>query len=349
MNIASNRSWALAALASAVALSACASEPEDRAHAGEARIGEARGAESVAPHASALLRWGSNPSEVGFHPKAHEIGAEGPSSIAVRRASIFVLDRLNDRVTEVQLGRDGAAKPVVRVAASVSRDAEHLAVGASGSLAAWSPLRASVRLYARDGEPAGEIAVPRVLRDIRSIHLDASSRVRVTTSLQESFDLGSPSAPLDLSSTLRTKREGAAFLADGRGVAVRASGGAAELLVYAAQDAPSRSEKIAVAARHRIEGPLDAAEIVGTVGSIVCMRLDRVSTPQAAIVVTREAICTNAITGATILRALLPAPGSYTPHEELAVGDDPPSLAAMTPQEDGLLVQRWSLRAEVSR
>lgn len=336
MKLSSCRSWALASIAGAIAVSGCGAEPEDRSR-------EAQAAEEAAPvaaHSRMVIRWGTAPDQVGFRPKAQEIAAEGPSSIAARGTSILVLDRLNERVMEI------APNGSTRIAQSVPRDAEHLAVGADGSIAAWSPLRASVWIHSRDGNPAGEIAIPRALRDVRSIAIGASRRIRAATTLQESIDLGSPSAPLDLGAALRTKREGAAFIADGRGVAVRAIDRAGELLVYGGRE---RNGKIAIAARHRIEGPLDAIQIAGAAGDVVCMRAERIATPSAAIEVSREAVCLNAITGATVLRAALPPPGQLTPHEELAVGSSPPVLVAMTPEDDGLLVQRWSLPAEVSR
>lgn len=334
MDITSNRSRAVAALA--LLISGCASEPEERSREAKG-AGEAR---EIAPHASVVLGWGDGPSEVGFRPKAKEIGAEGPSSVVARGGSAFVLDRLNERVIEVPF--DGAT----RVIAGVPRDAEHLAASVDGSVAVWSPLRARVWMFARDGEALGEVAVPRALRDLRSIAIGPSRRVSASTTMQETLDLGSPNAPLDLASTLRTKREGAAFLADGRGVAVRVDHGSAELVVYGARE---REAKAGVAARHRVEGAIDAAQIAGAVGSVVCMRAERVSAHGGAIAVAREAVCVDATSGAVVLRAALPRPGESTPHEELAVGDDPPVLVAMTPQRDGLVVQRWSLRAEVSR
>ncbi|MFT3770570.1 MAG: hypothetical protein QM820_34520 [Minicystis sp.] len=318
----------MAGLAAGLGLAACAGEPVDQAR----EAARAAGPEIV------RIRWGSGAEEAGFRPKAAEIGAEGPSSVAVRGASIVILDRRNERVIEV----NGNA---VRVAAEVPRDAEHLAIGPDGALAAWSPLRATVWLRARDGQPAGEITVPRVLRDVTAIHLADSRRVQLETAFQETMDLGSPRAPLDLSATLRTKREGAGFLPDGHGVAVRRiDGRAAELLVMGEGATSGRESRHAVLRRIRVEGPLDAARIVGSAGSVVCMRIERVA-GAPAVSVEREARCIDAETGATVLRAALPPPGPYTPHEELAVGRNPPTLAAITPQEDGLLVQRWSLPA----
>ena len=78
MEFASNRGKAAVALVSLIALSACASEPEDRARVTEGPAGVARAAESLAPHASVKLGWGSKPDELGFRPKGAEIGAEGP-------------------------------------------------------------------------------------------------------------------------------------------------------------------------------------------------------------------------------------------------------------------------------
>lgn len=325
---------ALVGLVASLGLAACGREPGEAA-------GEARAAARTEARQSARIRWGSGPQEVGYRPKATEIGAEGPSSVAVHGDAVYVLDRLNERVVQIAFQ---AANPV-RIAAAVPRDAEHLAAGPDGSLLAWSPLRATAWLRSPSGEPAGEIAIHRALRDVQAIELLGSHRVRATTMLQEAIDLGSPRAPLDLPAALRTKREGAAFLPDGRGVAVRRTEGrTAELLVYADNHAGARESRTTVALRHRLDGAIDAARIVGSAGAIVCMRIERV-TSAPAVEVTREARCIDAETGAAVLRASLPSPGAYTPHEELAVGQSPPSLAAITPEEGGLLVQRWPLPA----
>jgi len=330
--------WVIGAVTAILGLGACSQAPVEPA--GEAPA--AARAVRAAAHESARIRWGSGPGEAGFRPKAGESAAEGPSAVAVSRDAVFVLDRLHERVLRVSFRAGDPA----RIAAEVPRDAEHLAAGPDGSLAAWSPLRAMAWLRSPDGSDAGEIAVPRALRDVQSIALTGSHRVRVTTAMQESLDLGSPRVPLDLSAALRTKREGAAFLSDGRGVAVRRfDGRTAELLVYARADRDRR----AVAVRHRLDGTIDAARIVGTAGAVVCLRIERV-TSAAVVEVAREVQCLDVEKGATVLRASLPPPGPYTPHEELAVGQSPPSLAAMTPDDGGLIVQRWSLvTTEVQR
>jgi hypothetical protein len=322
-----------APIAAGVVLGGCTGEAPAR----EGRTGSAA---EPARAAEVRLGWGSGLDQVGLTRRIDERAAEGPSAVAVGSGgAIFVLDRLNERVIEVAPG--GGA----RVVAPVPRDAEHLAAGPDGAVAAWSPLRAAVWLRGADGAAAGELAVPRALRDVEALSLHASRRVRVTTALQETLDLGSPAAPLDLPAVLRTGREGAAFLPDGRGVAARRTAeGGGEILVYGRAE----HRKPQVAHAHPVEGPVASIRIVGAVAGAVCVRIERASAaPQ--VEVAREARCVDPDTGGELLRADLPAPGLYTPHRDLAVGGR--VLAFVHPGEDGLLVRRWPIPAgaEVAR
>lgn len=286
---------------------------------------------------SKVMGWGAGPNEVGLQRAQPERRAQGPSAMAVAESgAVLVLDRLNDRVLEVT--PDGA-----RVVASVPRDAEILAAGPNGALAAMSLLRAKAFVYDASGEPKGDVAVPRVLRDMTALGLDGSYHVTVTSAFQETISLGSPRAPKDLSEVLRSKREGAAFLSDGRGVAAvhpsSAGTGGIDLVVFS--NHLDERGKTAVEKRHHLSDTGSAARVAGAWGTVVCLRVEHVSTDNGRVVVGREALCADAVSGAIKLRVDLPPPGMYAPHVDVAMRG--PSLAAITPSEDGLSVSRWEV------
>lgn len=334
------------------ALGGCAADPpaEERPLAVSAAM-EKGGRDSV------TLGWGSGPGEVGLRPEGKDFPAEGPSSVAVGPAGqVVLLDRLNERVVEITAGGEVLSR------VTVARDAEHVAIGADGAVAAWSPLRATVWISGRDGAPLGEVMVPRVLRDVARIELGASHRVLATSAMQETLVLGSPRAPLDLASVLRSKREGAAFLADGRGVTSRVTGGGAgELVVYRK---PAKDAKVEVSWTFPIEAPVAAVRVVGAAGNVVCARVERVTqapldaregaagAEAGELAVEREALCVEADTGHVLARQAMGGRGLYTMHADVAVGGSPPVLAVVRPEADGLHVQRIALgaaRTEVAR
>ena len=294
------------------------------------------------------LGWGAGPEEVGLRAAAKDFPAEGPSSVAVGPSgAVVLLDRLNERVVQVSANGD------VRSHVKVARETEHVAVGSDGAIAAWSPLTATVWISGRDGAPLGEVTVPRALRDVARFDLGLSHRVLVTTSTQETMVLGSPRAPLDLASALRSKREGAAFLADGRGVAARVTDGAGEILVYRKPVVDKDGDsKVAVASTFPIEAPVAAVRIVGATGNVVCARVERVTqaaAPESEVVVEREALCVDVDTGSILARRPMGRRGLYTMHADVAVGGNPPVLAIVKPEEDGLHLERIPLSAAAVR
>jgi hypothetical protein len=316
-------------------------------------VAEVKQAQTASPSAwSRSLRWGSGPAEVGFRPGAPELLAEGPSAVAVGPAGangagdqVYLLDRLNERVLVV-----GASE--TRVTAAVPADSEELAVGPDGALATLSPFRARAWVYGTDGGLIGELAVPRTFQRIHGIGLGPSRRVSLRTSYQESHDLGSPSAPTDLTAALRSKREGAFFLADGHGVVARHhEDGTSEIVILdpGPVDVTTNTRESTRVARRVDVGPgWSSVRLVGTVDDIACVRLEAVrSTPEIAV--DRAARCFDTTTGALLLDEALPAPGVYVPRQELAFGGHPGRLVFLHPTDDGLTVTTWTLDAEVAQ
>lgn len=284
------------------------------------------------------IGWG----ELTLEPQAFESPAEGPNAVAIASdGTTLVLDRLGGRV--VRIGNRGS----VRTFATVAEDAEDLATGPGGAVVAYSLLRAKAWVFDEKGAPAGEVAVPRSFREIIGVNLGPSRVVELQNAFQETIDIGSPSAPLPLPVAMRTKREGAFVLADGRGVQTRVANGSAALSVVRQATARDRAT---VTASYAIPGDATAARLVGVSGSVACMRVESVaSTPKLSV--TRRAVCVDVASGTITLDEALPPKGTYLPRRELAVGEG--LLAFIHPSADGLTVRRWHIDgrtgAEVGR
>jgi len=286
------------------------------------------------------LPWGVGDGQATFRPGQPERLAEGPSAVAVGPdGDVLVLDRLSRRVLRVPASGTGA----VRMAAGVPEDAEDLAVGPDGGLAAHSLLRARVFFYAADGAAAGELAVPRALPAPRGLVIGASRQTRIHTAFQETYPLGSPTAPQLLAAVLHGKRRGAAFLPDGRGVRVaRRADGAVRLLAGDHRDGQTMTEVPVPGA------PALAARVIGASGATVCLRVERAATGPG-LAVRREAVCLDALTGAVRVRQALPDPGPYVPRTEVAVGGHPARLAWIRPTAAGLGVGSVALEGRAGR
>jgi len=284
-----------------------------------------------------LVAWGNGSAEVGGTPRGTERMAEGPTAVAVGPdGAPYVLDRLNGRVLRV-------TSRAVETVAAVPVDSEDLAVAADSAtgvvLAAWSPVRARVWLRA-GGQEVGRVTVPRVLRLARGIALVGSRQVLVRNAHQETYRLGSPAAGRTLAAVLRSKREGAFFLADGSGVQVRrrVADGRAEVLVLGA------GERTTVTRRILLDDVVMAVRLVGVAAGHLCLRLEKADNAATrGIGVRREALCLRVDDGAEVLRKALPPPGRYLPRRDLAVGGSPARLVFMHPTSAGLDLQVWAL------
>lgn len=301
-------------------LTACTSPAEPPVGgAGQALVGDG----------STVLPWGSGPGQVGLRPRGHEILAEGPSALAVSSdGAVLVLDRRNGRVLRVGAGGQ------VSVAARVPLDSEDLAAAPRGGLATFSPLRSRVWLRDGRGEPAGELAVPRLFRQVRRVGLGASLEVTLHDAHQETYRLGSPSAALSLEAALSSRREGAFLLSDGTGVAVQLRQGLPELLRL------GHGPRVRVVGRHLLPRRALAARVVGVAGGAVCLRTEH-DHPARAREIRRRVVCLDPGSGRLMLDRQLPAPGLYLPRRELALGGDPARLALIHPGPRGLRVQTW--------
>lgn len=277
-----------------------------------------------------LLLW----DQLGYLPAQPEQLAEGPSAVAVAPdGSVVLLDRLRERLLRLVGGE-------ITVLAKVPRDAEDLAAGPDGALAVYSPLRARVWVRDDQGQPVGEMKVPRVMRQVREISLGPSRQVLLGDAHQHSYVLGSPSVPQTLEALLHGARRGAVILDDGTGVVGRLlPDGRPELQLVEA--GPDRQR---IRARFSLGGPALAVRVMGRAGSAVCARIERQGQGEGpALAIQREVVCLHMPSGEELLRRDLPPPGTYHPRRELAVGGSPPRLAVITPEPRGLRLQIWPL------
>lgn len=312
-----------------IGASACTADraPESRASSRGALSGA-----SADGSTARLLPWSERGAGVGLRPAVPERAAFGAPAIAVGPGGqVFVLDAVNARVVRVDRGE---AIPV----AEVPKDADDLAIGPDGAIAVRRSVRPEVLVFDPDGTPAGRLDTSAV-ESAESITLGLSRRVIVTTPFQETFALGSPSFPQLAAAVHVGKREGAAFLEGGAGVAaVRRDDGELELRV----SSPRGSTRLAL-------GRGDAARVVGASGSIACARVEHVSQRSASgaedapIEVEREVACLDVATGRSALRVRLPAPGTYVPRRELAFAGT--TLAFAHPTDDGLSITTWTVEA----
>ena len=305
--------WVALGASSLSAFAACQLESErtdtaqmEQRHAEAITTGSA--AAELPDRFSVTVPWGKGAEELRLDPAGPESMAYGPNAVALSESGeSLILDRLGERI--VRVGPDGK----VRTFAAVPRDAEELVASAT-SVVAFSPLRARAWFFDAAGQSAGEMQVPRELRELTRLSVGPSRRLSVHTGFQERLELGSPSAPLALEVTLRSKREGAHILPDGSGVAVRATKGRAELVQISQAEGNVRSRVLRASP---LTGEITAARIVGGEAETVCLRTERVrSLPEIAV--DRRALCVNAVSGAVLFDEALPAPGVYLPRTELA-------------------------------
>ena len=290
-----------------------------------------RSALRSAPTQHLLLPWGEGPQQLALHRAVSEALDEGPSAVAIdSEGHVLIVDRLNHRV--VRLGDSG-----IVASSPITPDVELIAAGPGGSFAAYSPLRAHVTVvdFAVDGasKVVGEIAVPRGIREAQGINLGPSRRIEVTTSFQETFQLGSPSFALPLPVVMQSKEEGMLRFEGGKRAQVVRVNGATELQVIG-----PRGERTPIQ-RTALEG--DAAMLVGATGNVACARTETLPPNSAEITVTRRAVCVDVTSGKQVLSIDLPAPGLYLPKHELAVGAG--RIATIVAESDGLAVDVYDL------
>jgi len=309
-----------------LALGACASPSQD----------DAVVASRTTACRETTLAWGSGAGQVGLRPAAADSLAWGPQAVAVTPAGdALVVDDINGRV--LAIGRD----QVTVAATGIARDVEDLAVGADGTFAVFSPLQGKAWMFDPGGAAVGELSIDRAFRHVVGLSIESSHRIAIRTAYQESYPVGSPHAPVDLTTSLTGKREGAFILADGRGVDVTAAGGVAAL--HLVSNPPGR--RSTVVATIPVPGRVDAATLIGASGTIACLRAEQVDQPARALLVERRAVCIDVADGRVVADRQLSARGLYLPRQELAFGGSPARLGWLEPTPDGLVVSS----CEVSR
>jgi hypothetical protein len=278
-----------------------------------------------------LVAWGEAPTELGLRPAVAERATLGAPAVAIGpRGDLFVLDAVKQRI--VRVGKE------VAPFATVTRDADDLAISADGAFAVHRTMTNKILVLDPGGERVGEVDASGV-GDIDALALGPSRRVVAHTAFQETFQLGSPSAPQLAHAVARTRKVGAELLPTGEGVVVVAKEGQAELRVMSqAADQEGHAE---VRATWPL-GRANAGRNVGMTGKVVCLRLERLDTSATGpLAVSREARCVDASTGATIFRADLAAPGLYLPRRELTYANG--LLVFAHPEREGLRIQTWTV------
>jgi hypothetical protein len=319
----------------ALCLAGCAAEPK------------APPADSVTPTAAGQddgrtavtttfrLAWGSGPGEVALRPAAADSLAQGPSAAALMPdGTALIVDRFNHRI--LRAGASG-----VSTLAPIAEDTEAITCGPDGAVALYSPLRAHVWVLDPSGRPAGEMAVPRIVRDIESVELGASRRLTVGTAFQETYSLGSPSLPLPLPAVLASKQEGLYALSGGLRAAVRRRGEAdpvLELVIVDPRSEAARPPRVHVVGDR---GQADAARVIGAEGRTVCLKLESVTQRGEALDVTRRVVCVDAVSGQIGFSRLLPARGVYVPRQEVSLSAG--QLLFLHPEAGALRLERYAI------
>jgi hypothetical protein len=306
-----------------VAASLVACNADSTSRGGEQKTGSVQ-ASLTGQSAKQLLAWGDAPDTIGFRPGARESLAMGAPAVAVgANGQTYVLDALHERVVR-------ATKGDLVTVAKVPRDCDDLAVAADGAIAVRRSVKPEVLVFTPSGELVGKVDTSAV-EDVDAIALGSSRRVTVTNPFQESFLLGSPSAPQMPAAVRANKREGAAVMPDGRGiVAVHTDAGELELRVLSQQ-----GESTSVAATLRL-GEGDAARVVGVDRGVACARVEHSAQDPASkeLSTKREVACVDVASGKTVFREELPPPGAYMPRRELSFAGG--RLVFARPTMDGL-------------
>ena len=149
---------------------------------------------------------------------------------------------------------------------------------------------------ARDGRPESSLS-PRRFEASRASRSDRPARSLCAPRCRRRFHWAAPQR-LSLSKPRSSEpARGPSRSPDGRGVAVTASSGTAELLVSSGARQTRRSA---------ITGAVDGANLIGVTSQLACLRLETVAQRDEAIRVARRAVCVDLETGKTVLDRPLP-------------------------------------------
>ena len=276
-----------------------------------------------------LVPWGAGSEAVGLSPAGDErIARSVPAAAAGPAGELYLIDAVNRRIQVVD-----AHGQVATFVTDIPVAASDIAVGDDGALAIYSRALATVVLFASDGSPAGELRLPRELRNLVAISLGPSRQVILHNANQDSYLAGSPAAPLALAEILHSHSEGALRIDDDHAIVALATGGHGELVVKRSSD---RSEARAqVSARFPIPGLVSAVQLVGVGADIACARVEAVASGNP-IAVDRRAVCLDLRDGRWLVDVAMAPPGLYRPAHDLSFTGTPPRLVELVPEPAGL-------------
>ncbi len=281
---------------------------------------------ALAPDPAALtvlLPWGSAVTQRAPQP---EFAGDGPSGIALTDdGGVLIVDRLGGRVLRVD--QDGA-----RALFAVDEHFEQIAVGPSGKVALYSPLLSLVRVIDERGGLLGELTLPRAISHVSRLSFGASSTVLVDTAFQERFDLGSIHAPRSEAEIMRSKLE--------LGLVTLVSSAGEGSLVSRGAGPDGRTHE---RSRISLGADLAQAELAWSSATRALVLVSSIEQPGAAIVVRRSALLIDLEAGTVLGQTDLPARGTFSVRESIAVGGGEPALAYMLPEAAGLRVVKLPL------
>ncbi len=276
-----------------------------------------------------LVPWGAGPDQVGLTTAgAERLARSVPAAAVGSGGEVYLIDAVNRRLQRV----DGHGR-VATFANDIPAVASDIALADDGAVALYSRGLATVAIFASDGSPAGELRLPRGLRNVVAISLAQSHQVVLHNANQDRYNAGSPAAPRELAAILHSRSEGAFRIDDDRAIVAVASAGHGELVVKRTSD---RSEERAqVSARFTIPGPVSAVQLVGVVDEIACARVEEV-TSSSPVAVERRAVCVDLRDGRWLVDVAMAPPGHYRPAHDLSFAGAPPRLVELAPEPAGL-------------
>ena len=298
--------------------------------------------------------WGETPNGMGLHLPAGEGAIEGPSDLKpLPGDSVLILDRFNNRVVRVFPSGE------LLTVSSAPQDALHLETGPDKVIGLYSRLRSTIFFYDENGLPAGELKIPRRIREIRGFSIGTSRSVTVHTAFQSRYELGNPESPIPTHAVLQTPQEGIFPDAAGAGLAVILNNEGFSLLEIeprcsdATSPAGLPNNRRTMERSHTVwtaNEDVSSVRLVGRADEIVCMRIENLHNngyeTDRRVTVEREVICIHIPTESILFRKLLKPVGKYVPGRDLALGTQPMRLVHIEPSREGLVIHSWAINPQ---